>query len=76
MERQGHFTAPQLGEALERSQPPCDATGCVCRQLMCEDQLAEVFDGRRGNANPRHLQLVEPDRVATAQPLLGMRTLG
>jgi hypothetical protein len=29
-----------------------------------QDQLAEILDGRRGNTNLRHLQVVEPDRLA------------
>lgn len=32
---------------------------------MREDQLAEVFDSRRGQPDLRHLQLFEPDRLAT-----------
>jgi hypothetical protein len=36
----------------------------IRRQLVRKDQLAEVLDGRRGQTNVCHLQLVETDRLA------------
>ena len=59
----------KLGKPPERSQPPCDAQRRVRRQLMSQDQLAKVLDGRRGNTDLRHLQLVEPDRLAASSLL-------
>ena len=55
----------ELRKASERLQPPRDTLRRVRRKVMREDQLAEVFNGRRGQPDLGHLQRVEPDRLAT-----------